>query len=292
MPYEAWKATHDPRTGAPLPTASGSSRSRALEWLAEREGITEQPAGSSKDDRADGIRRAQIGCAGGGTGLAGLAWRGTWCWRALDVAGVPNIDTWWMASVESIEAKARAGSRCYRGWRSGFDTSGVLPGDHVVIGGSGVHVETVREVLSDSVITNGGNTSAGATGSQSNGGGAFRRRRYPSEVTGFALVDHVIDVETPAIEPLPGEPILPPIDEFIIPIEELLPEEDDLKTAAREEAARELPPEDRVIPTPRLPGVAPTAAFPPPTTGCRTSSATRSPRRRRPLPPPRRQRRR
>jgi hypothetical protein len=105
-----------------------------------------------------------------------------------------------MASVDSIEKKARAGDRCYRGWRDGFDTHGVLPGDQVVIGGHGVHVETVREVHGDHLITNGGNTSSGSAGSQSNGGGAFRRRRSPGEVTGFALVDHVVDVVTSAAQ--------------------------------------------------------------------------------------------
>jgi hypothetical protein len=202
-PFDVWKATHDPATGAPLPSATQSSRQRALKWLAAREGITEQPANSNTDDRADGIRRAQTGCAGGGNGLVGTFWCGEWCWRALDVAGVPNIDTWWMASVDTIEKKARAGDRCYRGWRDGFDTQGVLPGDQVVIGGHGVHVETVREVHGDHIITNGGNTSSGSAGSQSNGGGAFRRRRSPGEVTGFALVDHVVDVVSPAEERLP-----------------------------------------------------------------------------------------
>jgi hypothetical protein len=193
-PFQAWKATHDPATGAPLPTAPGSSRQRALKWLAAREGITEQPPNSNTDNRVDGIRRAQTRCAGGGSGLVGTCWSGAWCWRALDVAGVPNIDTWWMASVDTIEKKARAADRCYRGWRDGFDTHGVLPGDQVVIGGHGVHVETVREIHADHVITNGGNTSSDSAGSQSDGGGAFRRRRAPGEVTGFALVDHVIDV--------------------------------------------------------------------------------------------------
>lgn len=256
--YEAWKDTHDPQTGVPLSTASGSSRGRALKWLESREGITEQPANSNTDNREDGIRRAQIECAGGGQGLVRTAWCGEWCWRALDVAGVPNIDTWWMAGVLAIEAKARSGMRCYRGWRNGFDTNGVLPGDQVVIGGSGVHVETVRQVKSDSVITNGGNTSPGTSGSQSNGGGAFRRRRYPSEITGFALVDHVIDVARSI-----DQPLLPAIDEpFDVGIEELLPEELANKLAAQQEAERELPPEEQIVPTPRLPGLMADQRFP------------------------------
>ncbi|MDP2711331.1 MAG: hypothetical protein Q8O56_08935 [Solirubrobacteraceae bacterium] len=254
--YEVWKATHDPRTGAPLPTASGSSRARALAWLADRTGITEQPRNSNTDNRADGIRAAQVACAGGGQGLVGQPWCGVWCWRALQRAGVPKIDTWWMASVATIEQKARRGERCYRGWRSGFDTRGVLPGDQVVIGGSGVHVETVVEVLSDSVITHGGNTSSGISGSQSNGGGAFRRRRYRTEITGFALVDHVVDIETPIDEPsVPpfDDPTIPPFDDPTMPpvvptpLDELSPEELAEKLAAEAELATELSPEDQLM---------------------------------------------
>jgi len=37
-------------------------------------------------------------------------------------------------------------------------------------------------------LTHGGNTSSGTSGSQSNGGGAYKRVRYPSEVRGYALV--------------------------------------------------------------------------------------------------------
>ena len=243
--FEVWKATHDPETGMPLATGSGSSRGRTLKWLGDREGITEQPRNSNTDNRSDGIRAAQVACAGGSQGLVGQPWCGVWCWRALQRAGVPKIGTWWMASVLSIEQHAKAGRWCYRGWRSGFDTRGVLPGDHVVIGGSGVHVETVREVLSGSVITNGGNTSAGTGGSQSNGGGAYRRRRYPSEITGFALVDHVLDIETPAEELIP-----PPLDD------QLSDEELAARIEGLEELAVELSPaEQLVVAQQRRPGL-------------------------------------
>jgi hypothetical protein len=57
-----------------------------------------------------------------------------------------------------------------------------------VIGGYGVHVETVRGFNGSSTLTYGGNTSAGSVGSQSNGGGAYARTRSPSEVRGYALV--------------------------------------------------------------------------------------------------------
>ena len=63
------------------------------------------------------------------------------------------------------------------------------PGDLTIVGGYGVHVEMVRGApTSSSTPTYGGNTSPGTSGSQSNGGGAYARTRYPSEVRGYALV--------------------------------------------------------------------------------------------------------
>jgi hypothetical protein len=68
--------------------------------------------------------------------------------------------------------------------------------DLAVMFGRGVHVETFREFVKDSngraiaVITDGGNTSSGPGGSQSNGGGAFRRVRPISDVYGFARVNY------------------------------------------------------------------------------------------------------
>lgn len=187
--FTHWRKTHNP-DGTPKGREE-STRALALKWLESKHGITERPPGSNTDDREDGIRRAQINCAGGSGSLVCTPWCGEWCWRALDVAGVPNIGNDWMASVAAIEDKARRGDGPYRGWRSGFDTSGVMRGDQVVIGGRGIHVETVREVHDGFVITTGGNTSPGASGSQSNGGGCHRRQRFPGDVHGFALVDHV-----------------------------------------------------------------------------------------------------
>ena len=51
-----------------------------------------------------------------------------------------------------------------------------------------MHVETVRGFDGSSTLTYGGNTSAGSSGSQSNGGGAYKRSRSSGEVRGYALV--------------------------------------------------------------------------------------------------------
>lgn len=94
-----------------------------------------------------------------------------------------------MAAVAFIEDDARAGRGPFRGWTT--DRSRVLRGDLVVIGGRGVHVETVREVHGDgSVTTDGGNTGPGTPGTSGKAFGSFRRRRFPAEIHGFALVDY------------------------------------------------------------------------------------------------------
>lgn len=183
---QAYQNFHkDPEPEPPSP--SGSPRQKAMRHLEARVGYTEQPAGSNCDNRSDGIRTAQDHCAGGGTWLRYEPWCGSWAFYALETAEVKYIDSS-LASVAAIEDNARRGQKCFTEWVT-RDLSKVRIGDLVVIGGYGVHVEIVREKPSISgCATHGGNTSAGAFGSQSNGGGAFRRYRYPSEIRGYALV--------------------------------------------------------------------------------------------------------
>lgn len=161
-------------------------RGKALRWLTNHRGITEQPPGSNTDNREDGIRAAQLRI---GTWVVGAPWCGTWCFSALQAAGVKQL-TGRMASVAMIEDDARAKRHCYRGWTR--DHRQVLRGDLVVLFGRGVHVEVVRKVIAwrGYVLTDGGNTSPGASGSQANGGGAFMRKRPLSTVHGFALIDY------------------------------------------------------------------------------------------------------
>jgi hypothetical protein len=165
-----------------------TSRGRDLRWLTRHRGITEQPPGSNTDSRNDGIRAAQIRCAGGANWLIGQPWCGVWAYNGLKHAGVQGI-TSRLASVALIEDDARAHRGPFRGWTT--DPRKVLRGDLVVMFGRGVHVETVRRVyrLLGLVRTDGGNTSSGNAGSQSNGGGAFARWRRLVDVHGFALTD-------------------------------------------------------------------------------------------------------
>jgi len=135
--------------------------------------------------RDDGIRRAQVDCA---RNLVSQPWCGVWCFTALKAAGVPGINAR-MAAVTFIEDDARAGRGPFRGWT--VDHSRVMRGDLVVIGGRGVHVETVREVHgAGAVTTDGGNTNPGTPATSGTAFGSFRRRRFPPEIHGFALVDY------------------------------------------------------------------------------------------------------
>jgi hypothetical protein len=182
---KAWDADHpDPK---PPPEPSGDRRQVAMDHLYKRLGYTEQPANSNCDNRSNGIRVAQTHTAGGGTWLLYQPWCGCWAYYALESAGVKGIDSH-MASVAQIEDFAKQGAKCYKGWTT--DRSRARKGDLAIIGGYGQHVETVRGKLQadGGLPTYGGNTSAGSSGSQSNGGGAYARVRYSGEVRGIALV--------------------------------------------------------------------------------------------------------
>lgn len=183
---------------APKPGGSGAgmtqrrgagkltARGRALHWLTTHRGITEQPLGSNRDRRADGISAAQrrIGTPVGG------AWCGTWCANAALAGGVKMTQAWRWAAVRFIEDDAKARTNGFRGWTR--DHRRVLRGDLVVLYGRGEHVEVVRKVspLRKIVITDGANTSSGDGGSQTNGHGAYMRKRPFSAVHGYALVDY------------------------------------------------------------------------------------------------------
>ena len=184
--FASFCADHDPETGQ-RKAGETSSRELALEHMSRRVGYTEQPAGSSCDERPDGIRVAQDRTAGGGTWLRGEPWCGCWCFYALETAAVPQLDSH-LASVAAIEAAAKQGTKCYRGWST--DRGRVQRGDLVIVGGFGVHVEMVRGFDGSNTLTYGGDTSPGTDGPQSNGGGAYERVRTPAEVRGYALVDY------------------------------------------------------------------------------------------------------
>lgn len=179
--------------------ASLTPRGKALRRLSTHRGITEDPARSNCDRRPNkkrygdarwGIRKAQEALA---AWLLETAWCGTWVAWALAAAGVKGI-TSRLASVALIEDDARARRLPFFDWRAPSEWRQVLRGDLVVLFGRGVHVEMVRGFLQSGgqvyVITDGGNTSSGSGGSQSNGGGSYRRVRPLGDVHGFARVDY------------------------------------------------------------------------------------------------------
>jgi hypothetical protein len=92
-----------------------------------------------------------------------------------------------MASVASIEDYAKQAKGPFRGWTT--DGSKAKKGDLVILFGRGQHVGTVRSIDSGYAYTWEGNTSSGSSGSQSNGGGSYKRSRSRNgETYGYALV--------------------------------------------------------------------------------------------------------
>lgn len=152
-----------------------SKRRKLLAAARSQLGVVESPAGSNSGPR---VRMYQSS-----TTVAGTGW--PWCqafvhWCSLKAgvklgykgAYVPHFEHW-----------AKQNGR----WIS--DVSKARPGDAVVFGfGSrlAVHVGLLEKALSPhTIISIEGNTSSGATGSQNNGGGVYRRSRATRDIRGY-----------------------------------------------------------------------------------------------------------
>lgn len=122
-------------------------------------------------------------------GFSRAPWCGIFAGCMLLRAGLGGV-TARIASVGAIEDDAKARRGCFRGWTT--NPRNAYTGDLAVLFGYGRHVELVDHVdLKRGVVyTIGGNTSSGSGGSQSNGGGVYRRTRPLSVVRGFALVNY------------------------------------------------------------------------------------------------------
>lgn len=184
-----WRASWTAGTTAPpKPPRPRGWREQSAAWHESHLGITESPPGSNCDSRKDGIRNAQDKCAGG-TWLRHTPWCGSWAFMGLYAAGKVTDDGSfsWMASVAQIEDRARKGLAPFRDWTT--DGSKARTGDLVVLFGRGVHVGTVRAIDPNYAYTYEGNTSSGNGGSQSNGGGSYKRARSRrTAVYGYARV--------------------------------------------------------------------------------------------------------
>lgn len=154
----------------------------ALKWAESKVGITESPAGSNRGPEISKWQRETAG-------IDSAPWCGAFVGYALKQAKVAITGR--IVFTPYILEDARAG-------RNGFEK--LVPwgqgkkGDLVLMdfapGGAPVmHVGMLR---ADQVPGSGwaytveGNTSAGASGSQDNGGGVFRRERARSVVVGIA----------------------------------------------------------------------------------------------------------
>lgn len=156
--------------------SAGTKPDRALRWAASKIGTVESPAGSNRGPGITGWQQSF------GSWLVGQAWCGVFVGFALRLAGVKGI-TSRVAAVAFIEDDARAGRNGFRSWHGRHDGH---RGDAVVIGGRGVHVELIEKRVPGGYQTIGGNTSSGNSGSQSNGGGCWRRYRSYGAVHGCA----------------------------------------------------------------------------------------------------------
>lgn len=141
--------------------------------------VTEKPPGSNRGGMITAWQQRF------GSWLLGTPWCGTFCGNMLLFAGVKGVSGR-IASVALIEDDARAGRGPFASWASNHGR--VHPGDLVVLFGRGVHVGMVRSIKNNVVYTIEGNTSSGTWGSQSNGGGVYKRARPISQVHGFAIV--------------------------------------------------------------------------------------------------------
>lgn len=160
--------------------AKPSARDRVLSHAKGYAGrVKENPAGSNGGGMIDAWERR--------LGFGHVAWCGIFAANMLIYGGVKNV-TSRLASVYFICMDAQAKRGCFRGWT--HDPGSVMRGDLAVLFGPNVHVEIVDYIKNGIVYTVGGNTSSGPGGSQSNGGGVFKRARSLSDVYGFALVDY------------------------------------------------------------------------------------------------------
>jgi len=168
-------------------------RGKALRWWTTHRGIKEDPPGSNRDTRPDGISAAQRRL---GAWLVGLPWCGVWLANALLAAGVKGVN-YRQASVALCEDDARAGRAPFRDFLAPTlrNARRCVRGDGVILFGRGVHIGGFRALkyvrgVGWCLRTEEGNTSSGSVGSQSDGGMSTPRLRPLSSVYGFVRVDY------------------------------------------------------------------------------------------------------
>lgn len=153
-----------------------TAREKAIKYAPSLLGEREVPPGSNRGRRLTGWQSSF------GSWLVGQPWCGVLCGVALRNSNVKVNSR--IAAVAFIEDDARAGRNGFKEWKG--RTSG-KPGDLLVLFGRGVHVGFIEKSVKGGYRTIEGNTSSGNGGSQSNGGGSYRRFRPYSQVHGIAV---------------------------------------------------------------------------------------------------------
>ena len=157
----------------------------AVKWAARWVGKTESPYGSNTAPW--GLTAWQRAF---GDWLVGAAWCGVFVGTALKNAGVKGINSR-VASVALIIEDAIAGRNGWakviyrRSTRAGDVTAG-RRGDALGLFSENTHVALIDHPVPGGYATIEGNTSSGNSGSQSNGGGVYRRFRSYSDVAYIA----------------------------------------------------------------------------------------------------------
>lgn len=165
---------------AKVEQAASAGPAVALRWARMWIGRTEQPPGSNTAPW--GLTAWQQAFGGW---LVGQAWCGVFAGTALKNAGV--VVTSRVASValildDALHARNGMHAVLYRRATRMGDVGFGRPGDLLGLFGESTHVAIIERRVPGGYQTIEGNTSAGDSGSQSNGGGCFRRIRPDSAV--------------------------------------------------------------------------------------------------------------
>lgn len=152
---------------------AASGGERAVKVARTQLGVTEDPAGSNWGPQVSKYIR-QCGYT------FPVYWCGAFVSWCLSEAGA-KVPTWIRLGYTGyITADARAGANNLRA----ISWENARPGDIVVYAFD--HIGMIESVSGDTLTAIEGNTSSGSSGSQSNGGGVFRRQRSRSDVVTIA----------------------------------------------------------------------------------------------------------
>lgn len=151
-----------------------STRVKALNCAKKHVGVTENPPGSNRGPQIDKWNLAACG-------LTGVYWcasfvHGMYLEAGKNLPGgasVLNVKTWARSQGDLVKRPRRADLVCFEFGEGTWDF-----GDHIGIVEKVLALRWSNGTFTGRIQTIEGNTSSGLAGSQSNGGGVFRRRRW------------------------------------------------------------------------------------------------------------------